>query len=73
MFINIYDIKDNCAKTKGTEAPPSAAPQWGDAEYFQNMFHIISLVCFLLQAVKSRSRHERMTDCGSISHIWAQS
>ena len=37
--------------------------------YFLNMFHIFSLVCFLMYGVKSRSGHDRMTSFNSISHI----
>ena len=37
--------------------------------YFLNMFHIFSLVCFLIYGVKSRSRHDRSQSFDPISHI----
>ena len=33
------------------------------------MFHIFSLVCFLIHGVKSRSGHDRSPTVGSISHV----
>ena len=36
--------------------------------WFLNMFHIFSLVCFLIYGVKSRSWHDRSQSLGSISH-----
>ena len=36
--------------------------------YFLSMFHIFSLVCFLIYGVKSRSGHDRRQSAGPISH-----
>ena len=33
------------------------------------MFHIFSLVCFLIYGVKSRSGHDRSQSFGPISHV----
>ena len=42
--------------------------------YFLSMFHIFSLVCFLIYSVESRSGHERSQDfgSGSIPHFQIQ-
>ena len=37
--------------------------------YFLNMFHIFSLVCFLIYGVKSRSGHDRSKSFGPISDV----
>ena len=36
--------------------------------YFLDMFHVFSLVCFLVYGVKSRSGHDRSQSFGPISH-----
>ena len=36
---------------------------------FLNMFHIVSLVCFLIYGVKSRSGHDRSQSFGPIWHV----
>ena len=37
--------------------------------YFLDMFHVFSLVCFLIYGVKSRSGHDRSQSFGPISHV----
>ena len=37
--------------------------------YFLNMFHIFSLVCFLIYGVKSRSGHDRSQSFRPIWHV----
>ena len=37
--------------------------------YFLDMFHVFSLVCFLIYGAKSRSGHERSQSFGPISHV----
>ena len=37
--------------------------------YFLNMFHMFSLLCFLIYGVKSRSGHDRSQSFCPISHV----
>ena len=95
MSINISHIK-----WSKTQAPPSAAPQWGGrigllfliilyhkylwmfliySLYVPHIYNYIytfpeyvpyiSLVCFLIYGVKSRSGHDRSQSFGSVSHV----
>ena len=38
--------------------------------YFLDMFHVFSLVCFLIYGVKSRSGHDRSQSFGGIPYIF---
>ena len=40
--------------------------------YYLDMIHILSVVCFLIYGVKSRSGHDRSQTVGPISHFSGQ-
>ena len=67
ISIDIYDITINIHQD--IHQTHGRRRRGGRLRYFLDMFHVFSLVCFLIYGVKSRSGHDRSQSFVSILHI----